>query len=685
MTGHLARAGAHFLHRDGHSFVPVGAHLVPRSGPDWPWRTTVEDIEEDLAAMASAGLDSVRVDLVWAAIEPSPGELDERQLDALDRLLAAAARHGLTLHPVLFVGGEVGDAVWEPEWVAGRNPHRDDELLARQRSHAQALASRFAGNPALIAWDLSDEPPYWLHKDTTTDDDARRWTQQLTAALRAAEPCHLVTIGTASQEVDGGPFRADTVAASLDFVSVHPYPIYSPELYPDDLLSARMTHAAAFETALASGAGRPVMVHEYGASSTQFAPERIAAYDRLLAWSAFGRGAIGFYAWCWTDAEPAAYRRAPYVRMPHETQFGLTDHRGTPRPRLGVLSELATALHTVPLDRLAAFGPRTTAGVLVPHEYTRPYDPRSYGLDTAPAGPYRPAERAWDPVRDVKPLVRAWLNAFVLGAQAGLSVGFPREGLDDVWPDLPLLLFPAPLTSTTSSLLHVRSSFWSGAEAFHAAGGTAYLSLSAESAVPDLVALGGVRVAGRAPVRETITLTVVEPFAGLVPGERITLPAGYDDLHRRGVRLDVVDASVVAVDDDGRPALTVVARGAGRCVVCAYPIELLVAAAPDAADATDASWRLYGALRQLAQLTPPLGLTHPALTTGELHGPDGSLVVVTNHGDEPVDADLAPQPGVRLESWPLATSSFDAPVRRLSLAAHGAALLGLWRDAPAER
>ena len=50
------------------------------------------------------------------------------------------------------------------------------------------------------------------------------------------------------------------------------------------------------------------MVHEYGASSAQFEPERIAAHDRLLAWSSLGRGAIGFLAWCWTDATTEAYR-----------------------------------------------------------------------------------------------------------------------------------------------------------------------------------------------------------------------------------------------------------------------------------------------------------------------------------------------------------------------------------------
>ena len=221
--------------------------------------------------MAAAGLDTVRIDLLWAAIEPEPGRYDEAHLAVLDEVLAAARRHGLLLHPTLFVGGEVGDAYWDVPWRAGRHPHRDPELLRLQVDQAAMLARRWRGDPAIIAWDLTDEPPLWLFPDTT-DDDAAGWTTALAGALRATDPDHLVTIGTASQEIGAGPFRADVVAGSLDFATVHPYPIYSPELYPDGLLGSRMTHAAAFETALAGGAGRPVMVHEYGASSAQFDP-----------------------------------------------------------------------------------------------------------------------------------------------------------------------------------------------------------------------------------------------------------------------------------------------------------------------------------------------------------------------------------------------------------------------------
>ena len=547
---------------------------------------------------------------------------------------------------MLFIGGEVGDAVWDPAWRDGRHPHADTELRRLQAEHAAMLARRWASDPAVLAWDLTDEPPSWLFKDTD-DDAARAWTAEIAGAIRGAGAVQPITIGTASQEIDQGAFRADVVAAELDFACVHPYPIYSPELYPDALLSARMTRAGAFETALAAGAGRPVMVHEYGASSTQFTPEAIAAYDRLLAWSSFGRGAIGFYPWCWTDAEPAAYARAPYVRMPHETQFGVTDHTGAPRPRAHVLRDLAATLRHLDLDRHAGLGPVSDAAIVVPHEYVRPYDPAAYGLDDAPAGPYVPAETAWNPERDVKPLVRGWLNAFVLAARAGIAAAFPRESLGGEWPAAGLLLLPAPLTTTTCSLWHVRTSFWRRAPC---------LPRRRRHGLPLVLRrqrhprdAGSGRVPDRRPrtrarrvrpaLRRALGRVRAGRRAGAAGGARRHLGGDLEGLLTRGVRLECSDARVIATLPDGEPALVVADRGAGHVVTCALPVELLLAREPDAHGPDDASWRLYAGLADLRRARRA-GARHPDLTCGELRGTHGGTLVVTNHSGAAVHAPL---------------------------------------------
>jgi hypothetical protein len=682
------RRGRHLLERDGRSIFPVGAHYVPVEGPDWPWRVGADAFDRAFRAMAAAGLDTVRIDLLWAAIEPEPGRYDEAHLGVLDAVVAAARRHRLLLHPTLFVGGEVGDAYWDVPWRAGRHPHRDPELVRLQASQAAMLARRWRGDPAILAWDLTDEPPLWLFPDTT-DNEAAGWTAALADSLRADDPDHLVTIGTASQEVGLGPFRADVVADRLDFTTVHPYPIYSPDLYPDRLLGARMTHAAAFETALAAGAGRPSMLHEYGASSAQFDPELVGAYDRLLAWSALGRGSIGALAWCWADAEPAAFDRAPYVRQAHETQFGVTDHRGEVRPRGRVLADLAATIRAVgdELDDLAGDGPTAPAAIPVPHEYVRPYDPAAYGLDRAPGGPYEPAERVWTPERDVRPLVRGWLNGFVLASRAGVSVCFPRESLDDRWPDVRLLIVPAPLTSTSSTLHHLRTSFWRGAADHFARGGSLWLSVSADSALPEMAGLAGCHLADRVPADRPGILRFVRGWGPFSTGDELRLPAGDGSLATRWARLAIDDSEVVAVDADDEPGLVLARRGSGFVATCAAPLELLLAAAPDGHGPGDASWGLYAGLIELAGVWQAARADHPDVTTGVLGGPGGGSIALTNHG--PADVQVV----VHLPGDAAAVRSFEPNGARslaaepagtnvaveLELPAYGAAFVG-WRQ-----
>jgi hypothetical protein len=626
------RPGSPYLRRGARAFVPVGAHLVPREGPDWPWRVGAAGFEPSFAAMAAAGMTAVRIDLAWAAVEPAEGRYDEGHLAVLDEILAAADRHGLLLHPALLMGGEVGDAFWDVPWRAGRHPHRDASLVASQAAHARMLAARWAGDPRVFAWDLADEPPFWLFGDTT-DDEARAWTRALAGAIRAADAAAVVTIGTAGQELTRGPFRADVVADQLDIACVHPYPIYHPAIFPDGLLGPRTTHAAAFETALAAGTGRPVMVHEYGASSAQFDPERIAAHDRLLAWSSLGRGAAGFFAWCWTDAEPAAYGRAPYVRAPHETQFGVVDAAGAMRPRGTVLADLAATVARLDLDGHAGHGPIASAAIVVPHEYARPYDQAGYGLDGAPSGIYVPAETAWTPVPDPRPLVAGWLNAYVLAARAGLAAAFPRERLDGTWPAAPLVLLPAPLAGASGSL-HVRTAFWGGAASFLAGGGTAWVACSADTAIPDAAAALGVRLVDRAPAAALPVLRFVGPWGPFTTGDVLELPPGDGTLAQRSATLAPAAGSrVVAVDAQGDPALVVAARGAGRAVTCAHPVELLLAGRPDAHGLGDLSWGLYAGLASEAGVTEPAWVGHPDVSTGSLAGPAGGLVSVTNHGE----------------------------------------------------
>lgn len=307
-----------YLETDGRRFIAIGVNWVPaRAAMQWPYEWDPASIEADFAKMQDLGLNFVRFDLVWQWFEPRPGQHDEEAFRQFDFVIEMAHRYRVCLNPNFFIGGQVGDAYWDVPWRNGRHPHADPDMLRLQARHVEEFARRYRGENAILAWDLTDEPPFWIVGDSTTDAMAANWTQMLCHGLRAFDADHLIICGTAGQEVGRGPFRADVIAPWVDLLSVHPYPIYAPDLYPEPLLSTRITYSAAFETMLSRGAGKPVLLQEFGSTSAQFDPERQARYYNTLTYSALAAGNQGFIARCFTDADPEVqYHRAPYKRNP---------------------------------------------------------------------------------------------------------------------------------------------------------------------------------------------------------------------------------------------------------------------------------------------------------------------------------------------------------------------------------
>src|SRR5271157_4822540 len=281
-----------YFSRDGHRFIPVGANWVPaKAAMQWPTQWDPKAIEADFARMHELGFNTIRLDFVWAWIEPRPGDYNPEAFRALDFLVSLAHRYQIYLHPSLLIGGEVGEAYWDVPYRQGRHPHSDPDMLRIETDHVGELARRYGKEPAILGWDLTDEPPFWIVPDSTTDAMAINWTRLLSWSIRRHDSLHPIVVGTSMEDVGRGPFRPDNLREEADFFSVHPYSIYAPKLFPDAMLSERGTYGSAFETALSGGAGRPVMVQEIGASSAQYDPDQIAKFLRASLYSGLGAGA----------------------------------------------------------------------------------------------------------------------------------------------------------------------------------------------------------------------------------------------------------------------------------------------------------------------------------------------------------------------------------------------------------
>jgi len=634
------RLDGQYFSRNGKRFVPVGAHWVPaKAAMQWPVEWDPKDIEADFAKMHELGYSIVRFDMMWAWFEPRPGDYNPAAFQQLDYLVSLAHKYQIYLHPSLFIGGEVGEAYWDVPWRHGRNPHSDPEMLRLETNLAAEFGRHYANESAIIGWDLTDEPPFWIVAGQTTDAMAINWTRLIASGIRQYDKLHPIVVGTSGEEVGHGPFRADTIAPFVDFFSVHPFTLYMPDLFPDALLSARGTYGAAFEIALSQGAGHPVIIHEMGASTAQFSPDRVAAYDRAQIYSGLGAGGIGVDLWCYTDASPEQFHKAPYLRTPQETGWGMTTWDRQNKPLANEFKKISQVVGQLDLTGIAPAP--AEIGIVFPDEWAKIHgDFSHFGLTGPEVTPYVSISDAdavpGRPQPDVSGgnhwLMGSALTSFILARRAGLKADFPREYSD--WAKRPMLFMPSPITSTGDPFLtHVHSDFYEKAKKYVENGGLLYASVAADGAVPEMSSLFGARLVDRA-VSSEVTIKFVVPFGDFKPGDTLHYSVPTATPQSWGALLDVSTGRVVAVDQDGHPALVTNMVGSGKTLLSAYPLEHYLANVPAVFDKPEETHRIYAAFRDWAGVKLAFRADQPSIEATSLAGDRRGYLVVVNHSGD---------------------------------------------------
>jgi len=658
--------GGYFV-RDGKRFLPVGAHWVPaKAAMQWPVQWDPKEVEADFAKMHELGYSIVRFDMMWPWFEPRPGDYNPTAFQQLDYLVSLAHKYQIYLHPSLFIGGEVGEAYWDVPWRHGRHPHADPEMLRLETNLATEFGRRYANESAIIAWDLTDEPPFWIVAGQTTDAMAINWTRLIVGGIRRYDTLHPIVVGTSGEEVGHGPFRADNIAPEVDFFSVHPFSIYMPDLFPDPMLSERGTYGAAFEIAFSNSAGRPAMIHEMGGSSAQYAPERIATYDRLMMYSGLGAGAIGVDLWCYTDASPEQFHKVPYLRTPQETRWGMTTWDRQDKPLATEFKKFSKVVGQLDLTGIAP-APADVA-LLVPDEWAKVHgDFSRFGLTGPEVTPYVsisdgdaiPGRPQPDVSSGNQWLMSSELTAFILARRAGLKADFPREYGD--WQKRPMLFMPSPLTATSDPfLIHVHSDFYQKVKKYVEQGGFLYASLAADAAIPDMEAIFGARLVDTVTVSE-VTLKVVTPFGNLKPGDTFHYSVPGANTRYWGQLLEVKGGKVIAVDQDGRPALVANTLGSGKTLVSAYPLEAYVANVPSVFEKAEHTHRIYQAFREWAGVKPLFHSDQPSVEVSALQGDQRGYAVVVNHSAQAYTVTV--QAAIALHSLSKITSDGTQPLQ----------------------
>lgn len=189
--GAYGRAGRWITDDAGRVAVLNGWNIVNKRPPYTP--EAIGFGADDAAFIRSQGFNTVRLGVVWKALEPTPGHYDEAYLDSIERTYDLLAAQGiavlLNFHQDMYnerFQGQgfpdwtvLGDARWLPKTRLGFpvnyafsyalqraydhfwNNERVTDGRRVWDAYAQAwahVAARFAGKPELLGYNLMNEP-----------------------------------------------------------------------------------------------------------------------------------------------------------------------------------------------------------------------------------------------------------------------------------------------------------------------------------------------------------------------------------------------------------------------------------------------------------------------------------------------------------------------------------------------
>jgi hypothetical protein len=189
--------------------------------------------EADLALMEQGGVETVRFQVTWSAIEPARGRFDWA---ALDLYMDALARHGL--EPLPYVFGT-------PAWVASQPKHPpidDDADRSAWRSFLTAIVTRYgprgdfwrnrAAKAPVRRWQIWNEPNFEFYWDPEPDPAAYAELVKVSArAIHAVDRRATILLAGVAPVRSGTRwwiylrrfYDVDGIKAHFDAVALHPY------------------------------------------------------------------------------------------------------------------------------------------------------------------------------------------------------------------------------------------------------------------------------------------------------------------------------------------------------------------------------------------------------------------------------------------------------------------------------
>lgn len=366
-----------------------GVNYTPSHGWFHSWLDfSPADTRRDLSAVASLGVDHIRLMPLWPLIQPNRGLIRQRALDDVATVVDIAGDLGLDVN-VDALQGHLSSFDFVPAWLSSwhrRNLFTDPEVVGSLVDYVRALTAAVADRPNLLGITLGNEVNQFAAAPhptphPVTPAGASEWLRRLIAAARAeAPPEVLVThaMYDAAWYDDTQPFEPRHAVEHGDATITHSW-VFNGAAQAYGGLSRGSTRHAEYLCRLAAAwhtePDRPVWLQEVGAP-TNVVDDGPQFLEETLRHVAAIDGLYGVTWWCSHDVG------RELLDFPElEYDLGLFTSEGKIKPTGRRFAEMITRLRG---------GEVSIADTVL----TLPLDDTVYGHRAA-AGPRREFYRAW--------------------------------------------------------------------------------------------------------------------------------------------------------------------------------------------------------------------------------------------------------------------------------------------------
>jgi len=322
-----------FKNKNGERIYWVGpnywpAHAGIRMWSDW----RPDQIAIDLKKMTDLGFTVNRSFLFMPDFVPTDRCVEPVMLDRFKEFLDLCDIADIQTIPSFFVGHMSGED-WDVPWRRGKNFYTDESLREIQKMYVQTVVQVAADCGSIAGWIATNE--IFNYEPRGSSAEIANWGNAVTEWIKEIDKEKPISLGEGARGPETNRllknFQTRKYISFIDFIGLH--------FYPRSGNPWHQSFTTAYRVNISQFWNKPVIIEEFGHSTTMGSEQNQADYYRIVLYSALINGAVGTLNWCFSDFD--LYSERPYSHHPFELRFGLFKTSGELRPAGKVMSEFS--------------------------------------------------------------------------------------------------------------------------------------------------------------------------------------------------------------------------------------------------------------------------------------------------------------------------------------------------------